>query len=104
VYSHTIPPPAVAVLTRPPKETPSAVFAWAGVGHVAAPSATAPVVALVDGSVVADVVVVEDDVEDDVEPALGAPVPDPQPASSPPITRAPTIRGARIFIPTTIRP
>jgi hypothetical protein len=58
---------------------------------------------LVD-AVVADGVVVGVVVVDDVEPALGAPVPDPHPASSTPITTAPTIRGARVVIARTLRP
>jgi hypothetical protein len=109
VYSHTIPPPAVAVWTKFPNETPSAVFAWVRVGHVDAPVVAAPVVGVFSGGAeVADAVVVGEDVGEvvgeEVGLALGLPLPDPQPVSPMPTTRTPMAQDVRLCTAMTIRP
>jgi len=101
MYSHTMPPPRVAVWTGPLKEPPRAVSAWFSGGQVAAPAVAATVVV-----VLPDVVAVDDGVvvDEDGELVVGLELPDPQPARSSPTAKAPAANAVRFFMSVTIGP
>jgi len=101
VYSHTMPPPRVAVWTGPLKEPPRADSAWLTGGQMAVPVVAATVVVVVGADVAVDDGVV---VDEGVELVVGLELPDPQPARSSPTAKAPAANAVRFFMSVTIGP
>ncbi len=85
----------------PVKEPPSAVSAWASVGHVATPVVAAAAVVVLTGGAVVDGAV--DAVGADVGLVVELELPELQAASTTPATRAPTTVVIRLVTRSTIR-